>query len=98
MTIEKFEHQLDELIPIYKQLVEKQKKIRCKADGDNILCYESDVLLTFANRKEIPVLITRDDTATDSCRYLYKICYEEIEFIGFSSEKEHQHYKKAGLV
>jgi hypothetical protein len=98
MTIEQFEEKLEELLDLYKQLIEKQKGIRCKATGDNILCYEADTLLTFANKKQIPVSVIRDDKAVEACRYEYKISCREVELIGFSTNKAYMVYKERGLV
>jgi hypothetical protein len=98
MTIEQFEEKLDELIDLHKQMLEKQKAIRCKADGNNILVYDEELLLVFANKKQISVSVERNDKVVEDCRYRYEVCYRGVELIGYSTEKNYQRYKESGVI
>lgn len=98
MTIEQFEEKLDELIDLHKQILEKEKYIDCKAEETNILFFETDTLLTFAQRKEVQVLVKRNDGEEEICRYKYTLCYRDVELIAFSTGRSYQLYREGGLI
>lgn len=98
MTVEQFEEKLDELLIFQKELKNKQSVIMCHTVEDNVMCFDTETLLMFADRKKISVVAERYSETTPVCRYKYSFYYKKVELIGFSSEEEYQLYKEGGLI
>lgn len=99
MTIEQFKEKLDEIINLRKQILEKQDVIQCNADGTNILLYETDILLTFANREGISVNVQYNEKEDDEiCRCRYLLYYRGVQLVGYSTGRSYQLYREGGLI
>lgn len=98
MTIKQFEEKLERSLETLQKLKGQLDDISCYCFTESIFCLDSEMLLAFASRKAVPVMIRRNEESQENMRYKYSICYGNGNFSAYSSEEDYQTFKERGLV